>query len=117
MGQVRQFAAQALDHPLVVEVAEHPRDDQHPAAGVGVGVGEHETQLVLAEDRHQRIHHGADAHAGQEQRVHLPPVGQLAGHHIARLAPQGGQPGRDAGDAALQLGLPLTTPESQEQAA
>ncbi|MNQ90316.1 hypothetical protein D3C85_1056520 [compost metagenome] len=54
-------------------------------------MAEHEAQLALAEDRHQRVEHGADAHAGQVQGAHLPPVGQLAGHHLAFLHPQGSQ--------------------------
>ncbi|MNC51482.1 hypothetical protein D3C75_1007750 [compost metagenome] len=101
MPEVRQLAAQALQHGLVVEVAEDLGYHHHLA----LGVGEHVLHLVLAEDRHQRVAHRTDAHAGHEQGAHLPPVGQLAGHHVAFLDPQRRQAGGHAGDAPVQLAV------------
>ncbi|MNT53929.1 hypothetical protein D3C72_1910500 [compost metagenome] len=68
-------------------------------------MAEHEAQFALAEYRHQRVEHGADTHAGQVQGAHLPPVGQLAGHHIAFLHSQGGQPGGHPGHYPVQLAI------------
>ncbi|MCY1408179.1 hypothetical protein D9M71_234980 [compost metagenome] len=99
VAQVRQVAAQAVEHGAVVEAAVAVRDHHHPA----LGVGQHEAQLAFAEDRHQRVEHRADAHAGQVQRHHLPPVGQLARHHVARFHPQRGQAAGHPRDATVEF--------------
>ncbi len=57
---------------------------------------EHERQFVLAENVHQRVHHRADARAGQIRQRELPPVGQLARHHVVAAHAQARQADGDA---------------------
>src|SRR5215831_5173687 len=49
----------------------------------GLGEAQHEAQLALAKDWHQRIGNGANAAAGIKQRRELPPVRQLKGDDVA----------------------------------
>ncbi|MCY1556963.1 hypothetical protein D9M68_937660 [compost metagenome] len=77
------------------------RDHQHAA----LGVAEHEGQLALAEDRHQRVEDRADTHAGQVQGGHLPPVGQLAGHHIGFFHAEADEAGGHAGDDPVEFAV------------
>jgi len=67
------------------------------------GHAEHEGQLAVAEDRHHRVGHRADAQAGQVQCHKLPPVGQLVRHHVATLHAQCRQTKRDAPGQAQHL--------------
>jgi hypothetical protein len=63
---------------------------------LGLAVLEHERQLALAEDVHQRVHHRADARAGQIGQRELPPVGQLAGDDVVAPHAQARQADGDA---------------------
>src|SRR5204862_416991 len=57
MLQLRQAALEAFGHRGVVEAAERRRHDEH----LGFGEAEHELELTLAEDRHQRVDDRTDA--------------------------------------------------------
>ena len=78
MLQVGQAGLEALDHLLVVKATKHLGHDDH----FGFAVLEHERQLTLPKDVHERVHHRADARARQVGDGELPPVGQLASHDV-----------------------------------
>eukprot|EP01136_Pigoraptor_vietnamica_P000419 Opistho-1_new@25714 len=99
--QVGQAGLQARGHLFEVEAPEARRHDQH----LGRTVPQHERQLALAEDVHQRVHHRAEARAGQVGQRELPPVGQLTGHHVVAPHAQPRQADGDAVGHAAQLAV------------
>jgi hypothetical protein len=94
-----QVGADLAHHRHMVEAAPQGGDDSH----LGLAEAQHEAQLALAEDRHQRIGDGADAVAGEEQRRELPPVRQLEGDHVALADTALQQPRRDSFDSIAEL--------------
>ena len=60
----RQLRPQPGGHRGVVAAPERAGHEQH----AGAALAEHERQLALAEDRHQRLAHGAEAQRGQRDR-------------------------------------------------
>ncbi len=79
MGEGREVGAQFGDHGAVIEAAEPGRGDQRFA----LGVGQHETELTGAEDRHQWIERRAEMEGGEVEEDEFRPVGKLGGDHIA----------------------------------
>ncbi len=108
----RQVLREPARHRLVVEMAENFRHDED----FRFGVPEHEGQLVLAEDRHERIEDRPDARAGEIKQGKLPPVRQLHGDDVvagnAELCKADGDPVGErrelpVGEAANLAGLAL----------
>jgi hypothetical protein len=79
MAQRGQVGLHLGGHGGIVEAAEAVRDDQH----LRFRQAEHEAQLALAEDDHQRVADGAELQAGEVQHREFPPVRQLERHHVA----------------------------------
>src|SRR3984893_6539955 len=71
--EVRQIAAHALRHRRVVEPTIGLRDYEN----LGLAEVQDVDQLTLPQDRHHRIHHGADLAARKRGDDELPPVRQL----------------------------------------
>src|SRR5215813_5963014 len=70
-----------------------------------LGEAQHEAQLALAKDRHQRIGDRTNATAGVEQRRELPPVRQLKGDHVALADATVEQAQGDLVDAVAKLSV------------
>jgi len=81
--QLRQGRAELPRHRRMVVPPEDARRHQR----LCVREIEHEGELALAEDRHQRIGTDAKAQAGDVQAVELPPVGKLEGQHVSAPEP------------------------------
>ena len=99
MAQKRQLLLQCFRHDREIKAAEQFGHDQHLA----LRKVEHVAQFPLAEDVHQRIHHRADATAGQRRDHELPPIGQLHGHDIATHYTHRTQGGSGAADPVAEL--------------
>ena len=84
---------QAFDHRSWSK----PRKTFGTISDLGLAVLEHERQLALAEDVHQRVEHGADARAGQVGQRELPPVRQLQRDHVVAADAQSRQARRRCG--------------------
>ena len=82
-----------------------PRHSAGTTATLASAEAQHEAQLALAEDRHQRIGDRADAVAGEEQRRELPPVRQLERDHVALADAALEEPRRDLVDPLAELGI------------
>ena len=99
MAQIRQIAADLLDHRFVGEAAKVVRRDHDLA----FGKAQHIAQFPLPENRHQRISDGANAGTGQMHGIKLPPIGQLQRDHIARFHAQVDQGQGQATGQPVQL--------------
>ena len=75
----RQLRPQLAGHRRVVATPEHARNEQH----AGAALAQHERQLTLAEDRHQRLAHRTRAQCAQGDRHELEAVRELEGHGLA----------------------------------
>ena len=98
--EVSQGRLQAARHREVVVAAERVGDDQHP----GGALAEHEMELALAEDRHQRLADGADPERREADCDEFEPIGKLVGDRIARRNPQLQQRRRGAVGSRVELG-------------
>ena len=106
--QLGDAVLEAARHLLEVKAAEPLGRDQQ----LGLAMLEHEAELALAEDMHQRIDDRTDARAGQVGQRELPPVGQLAGHDVvlahAQAVQADGHPVRHLRQLAVAEALDLT---------
>ena len=101
MLQLRQAALEAFGHRGVVEAAEHRRHDEH----LGFGEAQHELELTLAEDRHQRVDDRTDAPAGERRDDELPPVRHLQRHDVTRPDAERAQPAGGQRDLVGELAV------------
>ena len=92
MLQMWQLASEARHHLRMIESSEHLGHDHD----LGFAMTEHEGELALTKDVHERIDDRADARAGERGERKLPPVGQLHGHDIVATHTQAIQTHGDA---------------------
>ena len=74
-----QRRAQTFGHRTMVATPVFPRHEQH----AGAALAQHERELALAEDRHQRLAHRAGPQRAQRDRDELEAVGELESHRLA----------------------------------
>ena len=94
----RQGLAQASRHRCVIAAAERVRDEQDTS----VALAQHELELALAEDRHERLAHGAGAQRAQRDGHELEAVRELECHRLALEDGEPEQRRRDPGRLVLQ---------------
>jgi hypothetical protein len=85
-------------HLRVVTTAERAGHEQDP----GTTLAQHERQLALAEDRHQRLAHRAGPQRAQRDRHELEPVGELERNGLTRPHAEPAQRCRDRVGVVLQ---------------
>ena len=102
--ELGQLGAHARRHRFVVEATEQLGHDQH----LGLGEGQHVTELALAEDRHERVDDRPEPAAGQRDDNELPPVRQLDGDDVAPADAEAEQRAGSARDLVAELGIAET---------
>ena len=101
VGEGRNLGLHGERDGAVIDVAERGRHDQH----LGPGEAEHEGELALAEDDHQRVGDRAELEGGEMEHGELPPVGQLEGDDVALADAAPGEADRDAIGQAIEFGV------------
>lgn len=101
MGRIRQPVADAGDHGRIVEAAERGWHDQH----LQFRQAEHEGELALAKDDHERVRHRAKLQAGEVEDREFPPVRQLERHDVALADAARGKGARNGRGHGVELAV------------